>query len=273
MISALPLFDIDPLDVAALVAGRGGAGMFSPLAFMNSNEPPLMTWAVADRFVRPDRRAVGAAAGVAADLLAPVGKHPGQRLALDLGQDGRPIGHGDRSLREPKAFGDELYIRGVLHTRSGRSWRPCRQGGGAAPDWRRGRAVAVPGARHQDHRRILVVRATTRPLLERPRSILLLIQRRRGHVAGRIGVDLREIRSVPATFGSAGVKRSARRSRTPRPCRLPPPVRGRCRSLRSGRYRPPRRPPPEHSGWRVGTMFETAPAVVAHGELSRSCSP
>ena len=56
--------------------------------------------------------------GVRADVYLDlaVGGDAGQRLALDLHQHHRAVGHGDRAFRKLKAFGDEfeVEIHGVL---------------------------------------------------------------------------------------------------------------------------------------------------------------
>src|SRR6185437_1571320 len=62
-------------------------------------------------------RAVRAAAQLGDDVLLAVGRDAGQRLARDLDQDHRAIGHRDRALRELEARGDFPAWRRTLRRR------------------------------------------------------------------------------------------------------------------------------------------------------------
>jgi hypothetical protein len=92
--------------------GRGGAGHVQA-AHVDELEGTAVVGDI-DRAVRADGRAVGPAGNLRHRLGAAVGMHPGQDLALDLGEDHRAVGHGDRAFRKPQALGDEFQLHASL---------------------------------------------------------------------------------------------------------------------------------------------------------------
>ena len=72
------------------------------------------------RAIRPERRAIGAAAKFGNDLDLPI-PHARQRLALDLDQDDASIRHGDRAFRKQQPLGKdfEVHRRALQITNSG----------------------------------------------------------------------------------------------------------------------------------------------------------
>ena len=99
---------VDPLDHAALVGRRRGARDVHPVQLLELEGAAVV--ADIDRAVGPDRRAVRPAADLGDDAGLAVGRDPGERLAFDLHQHHRAVGHGDGAFRELKAFGDEFEV-------------------------------------------------------------------------------------------------------------------------------------------------------------------
>ena len=100
---------IDHLDRAALVVGRRRAREQPAVGPLDPVEAAVVGHV--DLALGPHGGAVRAAAQLGDDVLLAVGHDAGQRLARDLDQDHRAVGHGDGAFREFQARGDLLVRR------------------------------------------------------------------------------------------------------------------------------------------------------------------
>jgi hypothetical protein len=115
-------------DRAALMLGRSRAG---------NGEAHLLVPGEGTAIVRDpqgavgaDGEAVGAAAGLDEHLPGPVGKHPGDSPALDLGEEDGAVRHRHRAFGEVQPFGDELHVHqawpriALVSRNSSKAWSP-----------------------------------------------------------------------------------------------------------------------------------------------------